>query len=329
VTYGITMLALMQKNQVGRERISTTLAWAVAMLIIGLLAALLGNSYQVTLLVNLVVTLIVTLSLNFVIGYSGQFSLAHAAFFGVGAYSSAVAAKMLGVPPILALPIALAVVASLSTVVGIPAARFHGYYLAVATLAFSILVEIIVRQSPDITGGAYGLQQIPYLDIFRSVEGRGYGVMAVFVLIAFIFGHNNLLQSRLGRAILAVRDNPAAAAAAGINVMHTRLFGFVISATAAALAGWLHTFYHRALNPMLFNAEWTFVWLFMVLVGGIGHWQGVILGTVLLAILPEFTGFATDQTILMVGALMIAAALFAPRGLGGLLDRIAAEMSRQ
>jgi branched-chain amino acid transport system permease protein len=77
---------------------------------------------------------------------------------------------------------------------------------------------------------------------------------------------------------------------------------------------------------MLFSAEWTFIWLFMVLVGGIGHWQGVVLGTVLLAILPEFLGFATDQTILMVGVLMIAAALFAPRGLGGFLDRIAAKM---
>lgn len=324
----MTTIGLVTKNLEGRRRLSITLSWAIGILVIGLFTALAGNSYQVTLLVNLTVTIILTLSLNFVVGYSGQFSLAHAAFFGVGAYSSALAAKLLGVPPILTLPVALAVVALLSTVVGVPAARFEGYYLAVATLAFSILVEIIVRQSPGVTGGPYGLQQIPYLNILGRIEGRGYGVLAVIVLAAFLLGHNNLLQSRLGRAIFAVRDNPAAAAAAGINVIHTRLFGFVISATAAALAGWLHTFYHRSLNPMLFSAEWTFVWLFMVLVGGIGHWQGVILGTVLLAILPEFLGFATDQTILMVGVLMIAAALFAPRGLGGFLDRIAAKMGR-
>ena len=311
-----------------RLRAGTGLIWALVMLAIGLFAALAGNNYHITLLVNLVVTLILTLSLNFVVGYSGQFSLAHAAFFGIGAYSSAIAAKVLGVPPILCLPISLFIVAALSTVVGVPAARFHGYYLTVATLAFSILVEIIVRQSPDITGGAYGLQQIPALDLFGNIGRRGYGIFAVVVLIVFFLGHNNLLNSRLGRAVLAVRDNPAAAAAAGINVMHTRLFGFAISATAAALAGWLHTFYHRALNPMLFSADWTFIWLFMVLVGGIGHWQGVILGTVLLALLPEFLGFATDQTILMVGILMIGAALFAPHGLGGFLDRIAAKVRR-
>jgi branched-chain amino acid transport system permease protein len=307
---------------------SRALAWPLGILILGLFTALASNSYHLTLLVNLVTTIILTMSLNFVVGYSGQFSLAHAAFFGVGAYISALFAKTLGVAPLLTLPIALALVALLATVVGIPAARFHGYYLAVATLAFSILVEIIVRQSPSITGGAYGLQEIPYLQLFTRIEGRGYGVLAVIVLVAFVLGHNNLLRSRLGRAIFAVRDNPAAAAAAGVNVMHTRLFGFVIGATAAALAGWLHTFYHRALNPMLFSSEWTFVWLFMVLVGGIGHWQGVILGTVVLALLPEAFGFATDQTILMVGALMIAAALFAPRGLGGLLDRLNAKLRR-
>ena len=322
----MTTATVITKKERDWHRVGTTLLWALTMLVIGLAAALFGNSYQVTLLVNLAVTLILTLSLNFVVGYTGQFSLAHAAFFGVGAYTSAVLSKTLGVPPILALPIALIVVATLSTIVGIPAARFHGYYLAVATLAFSILIEIIVRQSPSVTGGAYGLQQIPYLDLFGRIEGHAYGIVAVVVFVVFFLAHNNLLRSRLGRAITAVRDNPAASAAAGINVMHTRLFGFVISATAAALAGWLHAFYHRALNPMLFSAEWTFIWLFMVLVGGIGHWQGVVLGTVLLAILPEFLGFATDQTILMVGVLMIAAALFAPRGLGGFLDRIAAKM---
>jgi len=322
----MTTVGLPTKASEGRRRHNTTLLWAAAMFAVGLATALLGNSYQITLLVNLVVTLILTLSLNFVVGYSGQFSLAHVAFFGVGAYTSAIAAKALGVSPIVALPIALILVAFLSTLVGIPAARFHGYYLAVATLAFSILIEIIVRQSPDVTGGAYGLQAIPYLDLFGRIDGKKYGVLAVAVFIAFFLGHNNLLQSRLGRAVLAARDSPAAAAAAGINVTHTRLFGFVISATAAALGGWLHTFYHRALNPMLLGSEWTFIWLFMVLVGGIGHWRGVILGTVLLSLLPDFLGFATDQTILVVGVLMIVAALFAPRGLGGWLDRITTKM---
>jgi branched-chain amino acid transport system permease protein len=303
------------------SRRSDRFVWPLMILAIGAIAVGLGNSYQLTLLVNLAVTIILTLSLNLVVGYSGQFSLAHAAFFGLGAYVSGVAAKTIGIPPILCLPISLVVVAVLATIVGIPAARFQGYYLAVASLAFGILVEIVVRQSPDLTGGAYGLQQIPGLNLLAPIEGRGYGILAIIVLALFVLGHHNLLASTLGRAIVAVRDNPAAAAATGINTVQTRLSAFVISATAAALAGWLHTFYHRALNPMLFNAEWTFIWLFMVLIGGIGHWRGVILGTILLGLVPEFLGFATDQTILGVGVLMVVAALFAPRGLGGLLDR--------
>lgn len=314
----------------GQRRLkpSAYVVWALALLIIGIAGVTAGNSYQITILVNLAVTLILTLSLNFVIGYSGQFTLAHAAFFGLGAYVSAIAAKTFGVPAILCLPLSLSVVAALAIVVGIPAARFHGYYLAVATLAFSILVEIVVRQSSDITGGAYGFSDIPDLNLFTMITGRGYGSLAVVVLVIFVLAHGNLLHSRLGRAIIAVRDNPAAAAAAGINTVQTRLFAFVISATAAGLAGWLHTFYYRSLNPMLLSSEWTFIWLFMVLVGGIGHWQGVIIGTIVLALLPERLGFATDQTILMVGVLMIAAALFAPRGVGGLIDNAMLRLRR-
>ena len=308
-----------------RNRTADIVRWCsiVALLAVLLGIPLAGNPYYITIAVNFGITLILTMSLNLVIGYSGQFCLSHAAFFGVGAYVPAILAKQVGLSPWLGLPASIAVSAALATVVGIPVVRLKGYYLAVATLAFSLFVEVVIRQGGSVTGGGYGISGLAPPELFNlPLKGASYYVLVLLLVVVVFVSIDNIINSRFGRSILAVRDNAPAAAATGINVGQIRLMVFVLTAGFAASAGWLHTFYHRQINPILLSPEWTFVWLFMVLIGGIGHKRGVILGTLLLTVVPEFLGFATDQTILGIGALMVLATLFAPRGLGGLLDKL-------
>jgi branched-chain amino acid transport system permease protein len=279
-----------------------------------------GGPYHITLAVNLCVTLMLTLSLNLVVGYSGQFHLSHAAFFGVGAYVSAICAKH-GLSPWLCLPAAVGAVAVLAALIGMPVTRLKGLYLAVATLAFSLFVEVVVNQGGTITGGGYGIQDVPaaYFGPIR-LSGPAFYVVALAALCVTFLILRNILTSKFGREIIATRDHPDAAEASGINPALIRLLVLVIAAGLAAFAGWVHTFYHLMLDPSLLNPELTFVWFFMVLVGGIGNTTGVVLGTLLLNLLPQFLGFATGQTIFAIGILMILVTLFAPQGLGGLLD---------
>jgi branched-chain amino acid transport system permease protein len=279
-----------------------------------------ADAYHLTVAVNLCITLILTLSLNFVVGNSGQFHLSHVAFFGTGAYVSAILAKQYHLSPWLCLLCAVPAVAMLAALIGLPVTRLKGLYLAVATLAFSLFVEVLVNQGGALTGGGYGIQDIPAATMFGArLSAKSFYLLALSALVMTILIINNLLDSKFGREIVASRDHPNAAAAAGINPAATKLLVLVIAASFAAVAGWLHTFYYLTLNPVVLSPEWTFVWFFMVLVGGLGSITGVVLGTMLLTLVPEFLGFAAGQTVLVIGILMIAVTLFAPRGLAGLL----------
>lgn len=280
-----------------------------------------GNSYHITVAVNLCVTLIMTLSLNLVVGYSGQLHLSHVAFFGMGAYLAAIFAKQLGLSPWLCLLVAMCGASLLAAGVGAPATRLKGLYLAVATLAFSLFVEVLVIQGGPLTGGGYGIAEIPAVHFggFRLV-GKSFYVVALIALGITLFAVYNIRYSKLGREVIAVRDHPEAAEASGINPPRIRLVVLMLGAGLAALGGWVHTFYHLTLSPSLLNPEWTFVWFFMVLVGGIGSMLGVILGTLILSLVPEFFGFASGQTVFGIGILMILMTLFLPRGLSGLIS---------
>ena len=283
-----------------------------------------ADAYHLTVAVNLCITLILTLSLNFVVGNSGQFHLSHVAFFGTGAYVSAILAKQYHLSPWLCLFCAVPAVAMLAALIGLPVTRLKGLYLAVATLAFSLFVEVLVNQGGALTGGGYGIQDIPAATMFGArLSAKSFYLLALAALVMTILIINNLLDSKFGREIVASRDHPNAAAAAGINPAATKLLVLVIAASFAAVAGWLHTFYYLTLNPVVLSPEWTFVWFFMVLVGGLGSITGVVLGTMLLTLVPEFLGFAAGQTVLVIGILMIAVTLFAPRGLAGLLYDLA------
>lgn len=294
--------------------------WICCTLLLAPFPVFAHEPYYITLAVNLAITLILTLSLNFVVGVSGQWSFAHAAFFGIGAYVPGVLAAKVGLNGWLGLPLSVASTIGLATVIGVPLVRLSGYYLAVCTLALGFVVEIFVRQAVDVTGGAYGIQQIPPLVIANHrLQGGSYYLLALAAVAISALLLENIRESPLGHAIVATRDNATAAAACGINVGRVKLTAFVIAAGLAALAGWVHAFYYLSLNPSLLASDLTFLWYFMVFIGGLGSVPGVLIGTVLLTIAPEVLGMATQNRVFAFGVLMLAVALFAPRGLGGVI----------
>jgi len=303
------------------------LRWAGLIVLLALPPFAITNGYYLTLLTNVAITMILTLSLNFVIGRIGQFSLAHSAFLGIGAYIAAILAQRHGVPGWLTLPAAIAGSCTAAAIIGVPVLRLRGMFLSVATLAFGLFAEVFARQASDITGGAYGITGIPPLDFF-GIKLRGIGmyllVLALLLVTALIL--ENIRLSRFGRAIAAARDNEAAAAAAGIDIPRTRLVGFILSAAIAATAGWAYGFFHLTLNPYVLSLDITFVWLFIVLVGGLGSMRGVAVATVLLGIGPEMLGFASTQQVLISGILVLIVVLLAPRGIGGLIEDFEARL---
>lgn len=303
---------------------SSITPWLPALGVLALLLpGLLTNPYYINLATNAAITLIITLSLNLVVGYSGQFALCHAAFYGIGAYVPALLVTRLHVSPWLGLLAGILFTTAIAMVVSVPVARLRGYFLSVATLAFGFFVEIFVRQAVDITGGAYGVNDLPALTLFGlPLRGLAYYFFAAFVLLLVAVFLANVMRSGLGRAIAAMRDSPNAAAATGINVTQMRVLAFVVGADLAAVAGWLQAFLDLSINPQMLSPELTFVWLFMVIIGGLAHPLGIVLGTLLLSLGPNFIGAASFDRALVVAILLIVAALFTPQGIGGVINAL-------
>jgi len=326
MTQRLTASALLDRPAWPVRRVTR---WAGIVVILALLPVTITNAYYLTVLTNVAVTMILTLSLNFVIGRMGQFSLAHSAFLGIGAYISAILAQRHGISGWLTLPAAIAGSCAAAAIIGVPVLRLRGMFLSVATLAFGLFSEVFARQASTITGGAYGITGIPPLDFF-GIKLRGIGmyelVLAVLLITALLL--ENIRLSHFGRALAAARDNEAAATAVGIDIADTRLAGFVLSAAFAATAGWVYGFFHLTLNPYVLSLDITFMWLFIVLVGGLGSMRGVAVATVLLGVGPEMLGFASTQQVLISGILVLIVVLLAPRGIGGLIEDLEERIRR-
>lgn len=305
-----------------REQIVTT----VAVVIVLALPLLLQDAFHATVAKNLIITCIVTLGFSLLFGFTGQLSLAHAAFYGVGAYAPPILMNKLNVPLPLAVIGAWVLAGILAVLVGIPTLRLAGFYLAVGTLALAILVETILNQWTDLTGGAMGISTIqPILIGDFEVRGQAYfWVIAVAGILVYFF-LRNVLHSRLGRAFLAIRESESAAAAVGIDVAGYKVLVFVISSVVAAIGGTLYAFNLLYVNPFLVSLDNVFIWLFMVLVGGLGSLGGTLLGTIVLYLIPEVFSFLSEYYVLVSGVVMIFVMLFAPGGMVRLFDRFSGE----
>ena len=302
--------------------------WAIFILLVFLicLPLFLQAKYLLHLLIMVGIWSIAASSLNLILGYTGQASLGHAAFFGIGAYASALLMIKVGLPFWVALPSASFVAALFGFLIGLPALRTRGSYFAIATLGFNLIVTILIDHWEGLTQGGAGISGIPkpepiYLPflgkvVFTSMAGQYY--LVLFFLSLTLFLIHRIVNSPVGKTYMAIRGGEALAESLGVNPMWTKLVSFTTSSFFAGLAGALYASYHGFISPDTSNFHVGFDLLIYLLVGGVATLPGPIIGAIIMTILPETLQFLLEYRIIFYGSFLIVVVIFLPRGLVGL-----------
>jgi branched-chain amino acid transport system permease protein len=254
-----------------------------------------GSAYTLYLLNTIGIYAIAAIGLNLLIGYTGQISMGHGAFFGVGAYTAAVLTTRLGLPLLVALPLSGVFTAIIGMIFGIPSLRLKHLYLTIATLAGQFIIEYILVQWDGVTGGAEGIA-VSNASIFGieldSDLSFYYLIFISLIIMAWIMV--NLIRTRFGRAFVAIRDNDRAAEGMGIPIFKYKLLAFGISSFYAGFAGALFAFYMMTITPEPFNMWLSIEFIAMIIIGGLGSVSGAIFGTVFIVMLGEVLSMATE-----------------------------------
>ena len=253
------------------------------------------------------INIILAVSLNLINGYTGQFSIGHAGFMAVGAYTSAVITVKLGLPYELGLVVATLSAGFLGFLIGLPTLRLNGDYLAIATLGLGEIIRICILNI-DYVGGASGLMGIPRLTTFAYV---------FWIMIAVIFFIKNFKNSSPGRCCLAIRENEIAADTMGINTTKYKVLAFTLGASFAGTAGALFSHYFFLAHPASFTFMRSFDILTMVVLGGLGSMTGSITGAILLTFISAFLSDFPEWRMIIYSVTMIILMLYRPQGLFG------------
>jgi len=283
------------------------------------------KSYGIYLFSYWLVFVIATMGLNLTVGYAGQKSLGHAAFFGIGAYTVAILMKA-GLSFWLGLPVAMLGCFVIGLGLGFPALRVQTIYLAFATLGFNTAVWLVMRNEEWLTGGTFGINNIARPSLFGlSLDGNlayYYFVLGMTVLLgALLWG---LLRSPWGKAFTALRDNPIRAESLGVHIQAYTLLSFAIGAVYAGVAGALFASLVQFIEPAPFTVGASIMMYLMVVVGGPGYFFGPLLGSAVGVLLPEWLRFAQAWYLFVFGVAVILLMLWLPDGLLSIPDRLRA-----
>jgi branched-chain amino acid transport system permease protein len=280
------------------------------------------DGYAADIFTKLLLISTLSLSFNFLFGIAGQLAISHVALYAIGAYTVTILSASLGVPVWLAIPATIALCALVALAVAVPTVRLEGFYLALGTLALAQLVTVLLVQGGSLTGGPEGLYGFSSLTAFGwEITGRSYAVIIVALFLLMLAFLVRLDRSWFGRACRAVRDNPTAARAMGIDTTAIKVAAFVLSSSLAGVSGIAYAFLENYVTPYAFDLNMMFQILFMVIVGGIGRHSGAIIGAVILYLSPEYLGVLGEHYLLLYGALTVACILLEPRGIVGLIDK--------
>lgn len=281
------------------------------------LPAILQNNYHLMVLNIAALNIVVVIGLNLLMGYAGQISLGHAAFFGLGAYLSAIFTTTYGFPIWPTIIMAMVVTGIIANAIGIPTLKLEGHYLVMATLGFNVIVYIVMVQLDAVTGGPSGFAGIPRLQIgnFAVDSDRQVYYLLWTVSIIILILSLNLIHSRVGRAMAALSHNEIAAKCAGVDTESYKVKIFIISAVLASLAGSLYAHYITFISPGTFSFFYSIQVVTMVLVGGMGSLWGSAFGAILLTVLPEVLHAVKEYNVLIYGLILMVVLVFFPRGL--------------
>ncbi len=303
-----------------RPSISAGATGAVFLLAL-VLPALTTDAYYIQVASFLGIAIILAISLGLLYGYTGQMSFAHAAFYGIGAYTSVILTTKMGINNFsLGLLLAIVVPGLVAFLVGIPTLRLHGHYLAIGTLALQMgIYEFFVQASP-ITGGTvgvFGIQRPSIFGLSLDSDAAYYEVIAIAAILSYLFAQR-LVNSRFGRGLLAVREDEIAASVMGIDPSRYKVQIFAISAMMAGLAGALYAHQILFISPVTFNLDWSIAILSMVVIGGVGSNVGAVLGAVAITVMRQLLFSFGDLQFLVYGAWIVLVMVFVPGGLVGI-----------
>ena len=312
------------------------LGWYVLLLALLLALPLWMSSFAIGEMTNLLIWAVACMGLMILVGQTGQASLGHAAFLAVGCYANVLLQTSLGLPFIVAFPLAGLIAGVAGALIAMPMTRLHGVYLAIGTLAIAILTDDFIVLATPLTNGVMGLFA-PDIEIFGVAFNRYanpdrlyYLLLAITVLVVLLY--RNLQRSPLGRSFAAIRDSEISAQAMGVNVARTKAVAFGISAGVTGLAGALMGHYAGIFNNETFNIIISIQLLLAIVIGGLGSIHGAFFGAAVIALLPQSISMARDNLnwlfgtrafsvpgmeTAVFGLILVVFMLFEPRGIYG------------
>jgi branched-chain amino acid transport system permease protein len=302
--------------------------WPVATMILALIALpLLGlEGYALKVGITAIVFAVLASSLNLIYGFTGLLSFAQVAFWGLGAYTSALLAVDLGWSPWLGALAGGILAALLALVVGFASLRLSRHAFAIVTLSLVLLMQLVAKDWVDLTRGPLGVPNLPRLEVvlprlgtFGSDDPRVfYFIILAFACVALAL-LRRLTASRIGRVLLAIKQNEALAQSQGVDTLRYKLLAFCVSALVAGITGGLFVFYLTVVDPSIFDFYYTQMILIMVIIGGAGSFWGVLGASIVFTVLPELFRITPDLRLVLLGVVLVAAVLSFPGGVAGWL----------
>ena len=290
----------------------------------------LPNEYYLSICILGSLNAVIAVGLNLLMGYAGQVSLGHAAFYGLGAYATAICTTRFGLPIPVGMAAGVTLAAAVAWIVALPTLKLKGNYLAMATLGFGIIVSIVFNEAVDLTGGPSGFVGIPRLALFGHTfesDHSYYNLMAVVLTLVVLLALN-LMKSRTGRALRALHVSEKAASSLGVDIAAHKRFVFVLSAALAGLAGVLYAHYLSFIAPASFGFSFSVQLVVMVVLGGMASVWGSVAGAFFLTALPEALREFEDIDILVYGAILVLTIMYLPDGLAGGIKRLSRKLRR-
>lgn len=284
-----------------------------------LLPLVITDDYVLRILIMSGIFVMLTLSLNLVTGFTGQFCLGWAAFYGIGAYTSALLTMKAGLSFWLAMPLGGLMAALFGLLLGLPTMRLKEIYLAITTLGFGEIIRLIMLNWTDLTRGSMGLPGIPAPSIlsYEISSNQAYYYFILVLVLITVAAMRRLIDSRTGRALIAIREDELAAKSMGIDVTAYKMLAFAVGAFFAGLAGSFYAHYTSFIDPHTFSFTESIAILAMAVLGGLGSINGSILGAVILTIVPELLRGIAEYRLIVFGLIMMAVMLLRPQGIFG------------
>jgi len=317
-----TVLVKNQKQK--RARIRNLIILAV---VLGALAILpqVTSEYITYVAVLAIIYAILTGSYDLTTGYTGPLTFCHGAFYGVGAYTSALLTLKAGFPFWVAFPLSGIMVFIFAAIIGYPGLRLKGHYFAVTTFFFGHFIYLVILNSVSLTNGPMGLRNIPppegFLGISFTSLNSSYYLILIFGILAVVFLYF-LVNSGFGKILISIRENEELSEAIGVNTSLYKVLAFSIGAGIAGLAGSLFAHFFRLLHPTTFAWMTSEMVVIMALVGGLGTLIGPIIGAGIVTLILELMRFAPEYRFIIWSVALIAILIIEPRGLMGLVRRI-------